>query len=393
MFIHLDLVGGIAGDMFIAAVLDAWPNLTPKVFEAMQQVGLPSGWSVELISATSAGIMGKRLIVSGDADDSNFSTGTFMDIRSRLLESCLPKPIIKRAVDIFYRLAEAEGIVHGKPIDAVHFHEIADWDSVCDIVGAAVALEEINCSKWSVSNIPMGSGTVNTAHGLMPVPAPATSKLLEGFIMVDDGIPGERVTPTGAAILSHISASQHSKRGTGRIIVNGHGLGTREITGAPNMLRLIAFEEIFVSSTNHDEVGDITFEVDDQTGEDLAVALDILRDFEGVLDVVQYMVSGKKGRLANSVRILCDVKFIDDVIKETFLQTTTIGLRTTILKRRLLSRENVIIGNIGAKKSLRPDGLTTVKVNMDELKLKTNKYSERSQQRSLLEGGARDEKT
>ena len=113
MFIHLDLVGGIAGDMFIAAVLDAWPNLTPKVFEAMHQVGLPSEWSVELISATSAGILGKRLIIAGDVDDANFSTGTFRDIRSRLLESCLPEPIIQRAVDIFYRLAEAEGVVHG----------------------------------------------------------------------------------------------------------------------------------------------------------------------------------------------------------------------------------------------------------------------------------------
>ena len=105
------------------------------------------------------------------------------------------------------------------------------------------------------------------------------------------------------------------------------------------------------------------------------------------------MVSGKKGRLANSVRILCDVKFIDDVIKEVFLQTTTIGLRTTISKRRVLSREDVIIGDVGAKKTLRPDGLTTVKVNMDELKLKTTKHSERSQQRNVLEGGVRDERT
>ena len=91
------------------------------------------------------------------------------------------------------------------------------------------------------------------------------------------------------------------------------------------------------------------------------------------------------------MRILCDVKFIDDVIKETFLQTTTIGLRTTISKRRVLSREDVIIGDVGAKKTLRPDGLTTVKVNMD--KLKTTKHSERSQQRNVLEGGVRDERT
>ena len=390
MFIHLNPIGGIAGDMFIAAMLDAWPELKPKVFDAMRQTGLPSDWSLELKSASSSSITGKKLIISGDANNTHFSTGNYKDIRNRLANSALPPAVIERAIDIFHRLAVAEGAVHGKSIDAVHFHEIADWDSICDIVGTATILELLNCSEWSVDDIPMGSGTVNTAHGLMPVPAPATSQLLKGYILADDGISGERVTPTGAAILTHIVASQNMKRNNGRLMASGYGLGTKELKGVPNMLRVLAFEETTAELRTNDEVGEITFEVDDQTGEELAVALDILRTTQGVLDVVQYMVSGKKGRLATSVRVLCYPDHIDRAIEQIFLQTTTIGLRKQILNRSVLNRENISLDGVSAKKSIRPDGVITIKADMDELKLNTSTQAERSLRRNqLLQGAAK----
>lgn len=390
MFIHLNTIGGIAGDMFIAAMLDAWPELKPKVFDAMRQTGLPSDWSLELNSASSSSITGKKLIITGDANNTHFSTGNYKDICNRLSVSALPPAVIERAVDIFHRLAVAEGAVHGKSIDAVHFHEIADWDSICDIVGTATILELLNCSEWSVDYIPMGSGTVNTAHGLMPVPAPATTQLLKGYIMADDGIAGERVTPTGAAILTHIAASQNTKRNNGRLIASGYGLGTKELKGVPNMLRILAFEETTAEFGTNNEVGEITFEVDDQTGEELAVALDILRTTQGVLDVVQYMVSGKKGRLATSVRVLCYPDHIDRAIEQIFLQTTTIGLRKQILNRSVLNRENISLDGVSAKKSIRPDGVITIKADMDELKLNTSTQAERSLRRNqLLQGAAK----
>ena len=390
MFIHLNTIGGIAGDMFIAAMLDAWPELKPKVFDAMRQTGLPPDWSLELNSASSSSITGKKLIITGDANNTHFSTGNYKDICNRLSVSALPPAVIERAVDIFHRLAVAEGAVHGKSIDAVHFHEIADWDSICDIVGTATILELLNCSEWSVDDIPMGSGTVNTAHGLMPVPAPATTQLLKGYIMADDGIAGERVTPTGAAILTHIAASQNTKRNNGRLIASGYGLGTKELKGVPNMLRILAFEETTAEFGTNNEVGEITFEVDDQTGEELAVALDILRTTQGVLDVVQYMVSGKKGRLATSVRVLCYPDHIDRAIEQIFLQTTTIGLRKQILDRSVLNRENISLDGVSAKKSIRPDGVITIKADMDELKLNTSTQAERSLRRNqLLQGAAK----
>ena len=387
MFIHLNPIGGIAGDMFIAAMLDAWPELKPKVFDAMRQTGLPSDWSLELKSASSSSITGKKLIITGDANNTHFSTGNYKDICKRLSDSALPPAVIERAIDIFHRLAVAEGAVHGKSIEAVHFHEIADWDSICDIVGTATILDLLNCSEWSVDYIPMGSGTVNTAHGLMPVPAPATSQLLKGYILADDGISGERVTPTGAAILTHIVASQNMKRNNGRLIASGYGLGTKELKGVPNMLRILAFEETTAELRTNDEVGEITFEVDDQTGEELAVALDILRTTQGVLDVVQYMVCGKKGRLATSVRVLCYPDYIDRAIEQIFLQTTTIGLRKQILNRSVLNRENISLDGVNAKKSIRPDGVITIKADIDELKLNTSTQAERSLRRNqLLQG-------
>ena len=388
MFIHLNPIGGIAGDMFIAAMLDAWPELKPKVFDAMRQTGLPPDWSLELNSASSSSIMGKKLIITGDANNTHFSTGNFRDICKRLSDSALPPAVIERAIDIFHRLALAEGAVHGKSIDAVHFHEIADWDSICDIVGTATILDLLNCSEWSVDDIPMGSGTVNTAHGLRPVPAPATSQLLKGYIMADDGISGERVTPTGAAILTHIAASQNTKRSNGRLIASGYGLGTKELKGVPNMLRILAFEETTAELRTNEQVGEITFEVDDQTGEELAVALDILRATQGVLDVVQYMVFGKKGRLATSVRVLCYPSYINQAIEQIFLQTTTIGLRKQILNRSVLSRENISLDGVSAKKSIRPDGVITIKADMDELILNTSTQAERSLRRNQLLQGA-----
>jgi len=384
MFIHLNPIGGIAGDMFIAAMLDAWPELKPKVFDAMRQTGLPSEWSLELKSASSSSITGKKLIITGDANNTHFSTGNYKDICNRLSDSVLPPAVIERAIDIFHRLAVAEGAVHGELIEEVHFHEIADWDSICDIVGTATILDLLNCSQWSVDDIPMGSGTINTAHGLMPVPAPATSQLLTGYILTDDGISGERVTPTGAAILTHIAASQNTKRNNGRLIASGYGLGTKELKGVPNMLRILAFEETTAELRTNEQVGEITFEVDDQTGEELAVALDILRTTQGVLDVVQYMVFGKKGRLAASVRVLCYPDYIDVAIEQIFLQTTTIGLRKQILNRSVLKRENISLDGMSAKKSIRPDGVITIKADMDELKLNTSTQAERSLRRNQL---------
>ena len=400
MHIHLDPVGGIAGDMFLAAVLHAWPELETPIFQAMRAAGLPDDWSLEAVAGASAGITGMRVGIIGDAGHHHHATGSFRQIRQRLLGAALAPAVSGRAVAIFQLLAEAEGEIHGKPIEEVHFHEIADWDSVADIVGAAAAIEAIGATSWSVGDIPMGSGTVMTAHGRLPVPAPATALLLGGLRMVDDGIPGERVTPTGAAILAHLQASQDQRRPPGHLARTGHGLGTRELKGCANMVRLLAFETEPVAAPRQwrgeGEVGVLCFEVDDQTSEDLAVGIDVLRSRDGVLDVIQMPVTAKKGRLTISVRVVCRVEAIDRAIEACFLQTTTIGLRWRVERRVELARELVEVdasgATLGAKTALRPDGTATTKVDMDALARHGSTQHERARARRLAEGSQDDDR-
>lgn len=399
MHIHLDPVGGIAGDMFLAAVLHAWPELEAPIFQAMRAAGLPDDWSVEAVAGDSAGITGMRVRITGDAGHHHHATGSFQQIRERLLGSALAPTVSGRAVAIFQILAEAEGEIHGKPIEEVHFHEIADWDSVADIVGAATAIEAIGATSWSVGDIPMGGGTVMTAHGRLPVPAPATALLLRGLNMVDDGIAGERVTPTGAAILAYLKVSQDQRRQSGQLVRTGHGLGTRALKGCANIVRLLAFEPGPDAAARAwgraGEVGVICFEVDDQTPEDLAVGIEILRSSDGVLDVVQAPVTAKKGRLAISLRILCRVDTIDQVIEACFSQTTTIGLRWRVEQRVELIREDVEVvasgATLGAKTARRPDGNTTTKVDMYALAGHGSTQRERARTRRRAEGNQDDD--
>jgi pyridinium-3,5-bisthiocarboxylic acid mononucleotide nickel chelatase len=396
MHIHLDPVGGLAGDMFLAAVLHAWPDFETPIFKAMRAAGLPDDWSVEAVAGVSAGITGMRVRINGDAGHHHHATGSFRQIRERLEGSSLAPAVRDRAIAIFHLLAEAEGEIHGKPIEEVHFHEIADWDSVADIVGAAAAIEAIGATGWSVGDIPMGGGTVMTAHGKLPVPAPATARLLRGLRMVDDGITGERVTPTGAAILAHLQASQDQRRQTGSLTHTGHGLGARELKGCANMVRLLAFETSTGAGETQwgrtGEVGVISFEVDDQAPEDLAVGIETLRSSDGVLDVVQSSVMGKKGRLAILVRVLCRVEAIDPVIEACFLQTTTIGLRWRVEQRIELRREDVELNAadvaLSGKTVTRPDGRATTKADMDVLARQGRTQHERARARRLAEGNS-----
>lgn len=392
MHIHLDLVGGIAGDMFLAAVVHAWPETEAPIVAAMRAAGLPEDWTAEASPALSAGITGRRFQIRGDAGHHHHATGSFKDIRARLLASTLAPKVAERAVAIFHLLAEAEAEIHGKSVDEVHFHEIADWDSVADIVGAATAIEHLGASSWSVGDIPLGGGSVRTAHGDLPVPAPATSLLLRGLRMIDDGIPGERVTPTGAAILAYLKVSQDRRRPAGTLARTGHGIGTRKLEGRANMVRLLAFEADAASTGatggQGDEIGVISFEVDDQTAEDLAVGLETLRGIEGALDVVQYPVMTKKGRMAVSVRVLCRVEAIEALTEACFVETTTIGLRYRIEQRRVLEREEILVagGAMGAKRVTRPDGRMTTKVDMDALARQASGQGGRARARRLAEG-------
>ncbi len=277
---------------------------------------------------------------------------------------------MKHALGIFTRLAEAEARIHGTEPEHVSFHEVGAWDSIADIVAAAWLIAGIGAARWTVGALPLGSGRVRTAHGLLPVPAPATALLLQGFATIDDGIGGERVTPTGAAIVNYLCVPAGASRSPRRLAGSSHGFGTKRMPGISNCLRLLAFDRPESTGIATDRVAVLECEIDDQTGEDLAQAIEHLRARKGVLDVVQAPVFGKKGRMMVHLRVLAEEAAQDDIAAMIFEETTTLGLRRSLVERSILRRETACVESDGhtlrVKLADRPSG-RTAKVEADDL--------------------------
>ena len=374
LHLHLDPVGGVAGDMFVAALLDAWPDLADGAIASVRAAGLGDTITLEHRPHRDEVLVGSRFAVTqNDAKGSGHEHVHWHNLRERLSAAPLDEPVRARAIAIFALLAEAEAGVHGVEVDAATFHEVGAWDSIADIVAAAYLIETISVESWSVGPLPIGGGRVRCAHGDLPVPAPATARLLQGFAFQDDGRTGERVTPTGAAILKQLGASKEPKPGTKRLLRTGHGFGLRKLEGISNILRVLAFETtadagITAGHLGFDDVAVLSFEIDDQTPEDLALGLDRLRDEDAVLDLVQMPVFGKKGRLAAAVRLLVRPEARDAVIEACFTETTTLGVRWHIEQRAVLKRSITRSADgIAVKLAERPDGRMTAKAESDDL--------------------------
>lgn len=405
MHIHLDAIGGIAGDMFVAALLDAFPEQANGVLRAVRLAGLGDDIDTRVLEFGDGVLTGKRFDVRksgrGEHDHSDHHAHGYAQLhdhhhdhghmhghdllhqhgrradrhhghhhhahhdhthwahlRARLTTSPLGDGIKRHAIGIFGELAWAEAKVHGKTIDAVTFHEVGNWDSIADIVAAAALIDALSVESWSVGSLPLGQGRVKTAHGELPVPAPATTLLLDGFAFHNDGRTGERVTPTGAAILRYLAPSKGTGTVPRTLRGSGHGFGTRKLQDMSNILRVLIFESAQGSFPNADTVGVIQFEVDDQSGEDLACALDHIRTVPGVIDVTQAMTIGKKGRMMASVQVLVKPDRMDDATTACFRQTTTLGVRTRIEARTILARREVEARGQRVKIADRPGGPT-----------------------------------
>jgi uncharacterized protein (TIGR00299 family) protein len=396
MHLHLDAIGGMAGDMFIAAVLDAFPDLREGMLAAVAAAGLPPQIHVGVAEHRDHALTGLRFKVIEPRDPGALAGAhhhphtPFADIRARLEASSLAASVKQRAIAIFNELAVVEAEVHGKTVDTVSFHELGEWDSIADMVGAAFLIDALSPATWSVSALPLGRGRARTAHGALPVPTPATVLLLKGFEFVDDGLEGERVTPTGASILKYLGCSQAVERGAKRLQRSGVGFGTRTFPGISNVVRLLAFETASVTSPPQgDEVAQILFEVDDQTPEDLSIALDKLRAHPAVLDVLQSPAFGKKGRITMRIQLLAEVADLESVFDACFSETTTIGLRYQRMQRRKLARTSNTVDAAGrqvrVKVSERP-GRATAKVEADDLLNVMGGRAEREQLRAEAEG-------
>lgn len=362
--IVLDPIGGISGDMFVAGMLDAFPELAQPVLALMRSAGLPAGMSVALAKRVNGGIAAAGLEFAGSV---KAPSGDYPAFRKRLEQAELPPAVRRHAMGILALLAEAEAAVHGIAADDVHFHEIADWDTQADIIGASAIIDRLGEAKWSCRPLPLGSGTIKAAHGVLPLPAPATAHLLKGYAFrADDGGPGERVTPTGAAILRYLGAASIDAS-AGTLVASGYGAGTRQLAGIPNVLRVLGLSAV---AEPGEPILVVEFEVDDQSPEETAIALDHLRAIPGVRDVATFQGLGKKGRWVQSVRILADPLQRESVAVAIFSETTTLGLRLRQEQRLTLSRREVVVdeeaGPVRVKVANRP-GRKTAKAEADDV--------------------------
>jgi len=370
LHLHLDPVGGAAGDMFIAAMLHSFPDFKERVLADVAAVLPASVGRAELTEYVASGMIARRfelvLAPEGKAARHGADT-TYRAMRELLQGAKLSQGTASAACAILHRIAEAEAQVHHIPIDRVHFHEIADWDALMDVTAAGSICAALEGATFSVAALPLGSGLVDTAHGKLPVPAPATALILQGYDWHDDGLPGERVTPTGAAILAHVTGgSPAGRRPPAKLRTTGSGAGTRVIKGIPNILRVSVFDTVS-DEMQRESLIQLACDIDDMTGEELGAAVDALRNDPGVVDLLLLTGQGKKSRPVVRLELLTHVDSADKIAARLFGLTSTLGLRRTVVDRLILPRDSDAIAGLRRKRTMRPGGYETVKVESDDL--------------------------
>ena len=268
------------------------------------------------------------------------------------------------ALAVYDLIAEAESKAHGKPITDIHFHEVGTMDAVADIVGVCVLLEQIGADKIVVSPLATGFGQVRCAHGILPVPAPATASIIEGIPTYSGDVEGELLTPTGAALLKHF-ADSFGTRPVMAIEKTGYGMGRKDFAKA-NMLRTFIGE----ADNESDKVVEMKFNVDDMTGEEIGYATGVLMD-NGALDVFTTSVYMKKNRPGILFTVLVKLEDKEKFAKLVFENTTTIGIRYNEMERfKLKRREEKVMTKFGevSFKVSEGFGVTKTKPEYDDVK-------------------------
>jgi len=328
----LEPFSGIAGDMTLGALLDV--GLDPEWLRALPGRLALDGVVVRIERVSRAGIACTK--VDFDIPPQPHSRG-IEQIRGLVAAAGLPDAVRMRADAAFTAIAEAEGAIHGIPPERVHLHEVGAVDAILDVVGAVWGMVELGVDRVYCGAITVGEGTVHAAHGVLPVPAPATLKLLEGHTVRPgpEGA-GELVTPTGAALVRVLSAGAPPAEYVP--LRSGYGAGTMNPRGRPNALRIVLAEAARDDAVHVEWLVQLAADVDDMTGEELARLADRLRA-AGALDVVLTATSMKKGRPGTRVDALAAGAHAQRVEDAMFQHGSTIGVRRALVERHSLPRE------------------------------------------------------
>ena len=335
MIAYFDCFSGIAGDMVLAALIDAGAPLD-RVNEAISSMGLDATVSTKVVSRS--GLRG--LVLDIDAGEQTVST--FRQARALLMQDALTETVRDRALQAITALARAEARIHSVSLDDVHFHEISAIDTLVDIIGSAVALESLGVDAVHTSAIALSRGWIETSHGRLPLPAPAAAELLIGIPVVESGTEEEIVTPTGAAIASSWSKG-HGPMPDMSCSAVGYGAGSRELV-VPNLLR------VFIGEPSKDQAPDhlvqVECNIDDMNPELYPYVVDRLLD-SGVLDVWITPTIAKKGRPGVLLGALAEAHLEEKVRAELFAETTTLGVRSFPVRRWTLERSFIEVSVLG----------------------------------------------
>jgi uncharacterized protein (TIGR00299 family) protein len=334
---YFDCASGASGDMLLGALVDLGLPLDSLRSELAK---LPlRGYRLESRRVHRSGLHATKVDVLIEAEpghhhEPGHSHRGLRDILGLLEASGLEPEVKERAAALFRRLAEAEGTVHGVAPEEVHFHEVGAVDSIVDIVGGVVGLAWLRAERFGSSPINVGTGTVTMSHGTFSVPPPATARLVEGVPIYGAG-QGELLTPTGALLVTGY-ATAYGPLPPLKLEATGHGAGTRELPGQPNVLRLIVGEES--SSSEGDRVLVLEAEIDDMSPQLFAPLVESLLR-RGALDAYLTPVQMKKGRPGILVTVLAEPGRREAIEELLFTETTTLGVRRTEWERTVLARE------------------------------------------------------
>lgn len=364
--LYLDCSMGAAGDMLMAALYELLED-KQAFLDMMRSLGLP-GIEISAEPAVKCGITGThmKVLVHGSEEldalhdhlhehahehshdhEHHHHTGLH-EIEHLLSHLDLPQTVRDDALAVYHRIAEAESKVHGRPVDQIHFHEVGTLDALADVVGVCLLMHLLAPEKVYASSVHVGCGQVKCAHGILPVPAPATALLLAGVPIYGGAISGELCTPTGAALLTHF-VTKFGELPAMRLLKSGYGMGTKDFPAA-NCVRAMLGEQ----DAPAEEILELSCNLDDCTGEVIGFAMERLLD-AGALDVYWTSVGMKKNRPGILLTCMCRPLDREKMVELLFRHTTTLGVRESAFRRYTLSRESKTIQT--------PDGDIRVKAS------------------------------
>ncbi|MBR2099996.1 MAG: nickel pincer cofactor biosynthesis protein LarC [Eubacterium sp.] len=345
---------GAAGDMLCASLLELLES-SDIFLEKLNKIFAPN-ITFERETVSKHGICGTHLhvVINGEEEGEehhhhhHYHHNTPLDIKSIIEGLDISDKVKAEAMAVYDIIAKAESEVHGESVSNVHFHEVGALDAVADVTAFCLLLDELGAERIYVSPINLGKGTVKCAHGILPVPAPATARIIEGLSVFSDEITGELCTPTGAALLKKFAAPAPSLP-----IINiqkvGYGFGKKDFE-RPNCIRAFLGE----SEEKSEILYELTCNIDDMTGEEIAFATEKLLE-GGARDVYTLPIGMKKSRPGVQLNILCGESKKAELLRLLFKHTSTLGVRESIFSRYALEREFETVstpyGEVRIKKS------------------------------------------